>query len=70
MAGRFEGLSDEGIAYAKKLLEAGVTVKHLSSPDMNHNFPVGLDMVARFPQCKTTLNEIADWLRVTLTAAT
>jgi acetyl esterase len=64
----YDVLRDEGIAYAKKLQEAGVTVKHLPSPDMNHNFPVGLDMVVRFPQCKTTLNEIADWLRVTLTA--
>jgi acetyl esterase len=66
----YDVLRDEGIAYAEKLREAGVAVTHLHSPDMNHNFPVGLDMVARFPQCDDTHNAIADWLRVTLTAAT
>jgi acetyl esterase len=66
----YDVLRDEGIAYAEKLRAAGVAVTHLHSPDMNHNFPVGLDMIARFPQCETTFNEIADWLRVTLTAAT
>lgn len=66
----YDVLRDEGIAYAEKLRAAGVAVTHLHSPDMNHNFPVELGMLARFPQSRTTLNEIADWLRVTLTAAT
>jgi acetyl esterase len=66
----YDVLRDEGIAYTEKLRVAGVAVTHLHSPDMNHNFPVGLDMVARFPQCDDTHNAIADWLRVTLTAAT
>jgi acetyl esterase len=66
----YDVLRDEGIAYAEKLRAAGVAVTHLPSPNMNHNFPVGLDMIARFPQCNSTLNAISDWLRVTLTAAT
>jgi len=62
----YDVLRDEGIAYAEKLKAAGVTVKHLHAPDMNHNFPITPATVARFPQCEFALTEIAGWLRATL----
>lgn len=63
----YDVLRDEGIAYARKLELAGVQVAHLHAPDMHHNFPVHPATVARFPQCRAALAQIADWLRGTLT---
>ena len=62
----YDVLRDEGIAYAEKLRGAGVAVTHLHAPDMHHDYPVSPGTVARFPQCLTTLSEIAGWLRATL----
>ena len=62
----YDVLRDEGLAYAEKLAAAGVTVKHLHAPDMNHNFSVTPGTVARFPQSDTALAEVAAWLRATL----
>lgn len=62
----YDVLRDDGIAYAKKLKSAGVAVTHIHAADMHHNFPVHPETVARFPQCKSTLNEIGGWLRTTL----
>lgn len=59
-------LRDEGIAYAERLMAAGVKVTHLHSPDMHHNFPVHPGTVARFPQSVDALNRIAGWLKDTL----
>ncbi len=55
----YDVLRDEGIAYARKLQGAGVAVTHLHAPDMHHNFPVHPATVARFPQCRSTLAQIA-----------
>ena len=60
-------LRDEGIAFAEKLIGAGVHVTHLHYPDMHHNFPVHPGTVARFPQSVGALNQFAGWLRKTLT---
>ncbi len=59
----YDVLRDEGIAYARKLEQAGIAVTHLHSPDMHHNFPVGPSTVVRFPQSDRTLGQIATWLR-------
>ena len=63
----YDVLRDEGVEYAEKLAKAGIAVTHLHAPDMHHNFPVSPGTVARFPQCRATLTEIAGWLRATLT---
>jgi acetyl esterase len=65
---QFDVLRDEGIAYARKLEEAGVPVTHMHSPDMHHDFPVRPGTVARFPQSDRALAQIAAWLRATLVA--
>lgn len=62
----YDVLRDEGKAYADKLRAAGVAVTHLHAEDMNHNFSVSPDKVARFPQSLQALNEIAGWLRAML----
>jgi len=59
----YDVLRDEGLAYARKLESAGVSVTHLHAPDMHHNFPVHPGTVARFPQSQSALDEIASWLR-------
>jgi len=62
----YDVLRDEGIAYVEKLRHAGVAVTHLHAADMNHNFAVHPATVARFPQSRSTLGEIASWLRTTM----
>jgi acetyl esterase len=62
----YDVLRDDGIAYAEKLKSAGVVVTHIHAADMHHNFPVHPETVARFPQCRAALNEIAGWLQATL----
>jgi acetyl esterase len=62
----YDVLRDEGLAYAQKLVAAGVAVTHLHAPDMHHNFPLHPGTVARFPQCDAALTQIAGWLRATL----
>ena len=60
---QYDVLRDEGIAYARKLRDGGVSVRHLHSPDMHHNYPVGPGTVARFPQSDRALGQFASWLR-------
>jgi acetyl esterase len=38
LTAEFDPLRDEGIAYAKKLAEAGVDVEHVHAPDQMHGF--------------------------------
>ena len=59
----YDVLRDEGVAYARKLAQAGVTVRHIHAPDLTHNFAVGPGTVARFPQSDRALGQIAAWLR-------
>ena len=62
----YDILRDEGIAYAEKLRSAGVIITHLHAPDMGHNFPATPNLVGRFPQCRQTLANIAEWLNAAL----
>jgi len=62
----YDPLRDEGIAYVNKLRDGGVPVRHIHSPDMNHNFPVHPGTVGRFRQGDEALAEMAGWLRATL----
>lgn len=62
----YDVLRDEGVAYARKLADAGVAVTHQHAPDMNHNFAVTPGTVARFPQSLAALAAMAQWLRATL----
>jgi acetyl esterase len=62
----YDVLRDEGIAYADKLITAGIAVTHLHASDMSHDFPAMPDLVARFPQCSVALAGIASWLKATL----
>lgn len=62
----YDPLRDEGIAYAKKLAAAGVSVSHLHAPEMHHNFPVHPGTVARFPQSIDALDAFAQWIRRTV----
>jgi acetyl esterase len=55
----YDVLRDEGLAYADKLERAGVEVTRLHAPDMTHNFAVTPGLVARLPQCRSALREIA-----------
>lgn len=59
----YDVLRDEGLAYGRKLREAGVLVTHSHASDMTHNFAVGPATVARFPQSDAALGEIAAFLR-------
>jgi acetyl esterase len=62
----YDPLRDEGMAYAKKLASAGVSVSHLHALDMHHNFPVHPGTVARFPQSVAALHAFAEWIRRTV----
>lgn len=59
----YDVLRDEGLAYLRKLREAGAAATHVHSPEMSHNFPVGPATVARFPQCDAALGSFAAFLR-------
>jgi acetyl esterase len=60
---QYDVLRDEGIAYARKLEAAGVAVTHMHAADMHHDFPVSPGTVARFPQSRQAVDEIAAFLR-------
>ncbi|MEI6434911.1 MAG: alpha/beta hydrolase [Bacteroidota bacterium] len=55
----FDPLRDEGIAYAKRLKEAGVQVKLSVYEDMIHGF---LSYIGILKQAKAAINEIAGWV--------
>jgi len=56
-------LRDEGIEYAAALNQVGVRVDHLHCPDMLHGF---LSMPLALPQALTATNDIADYIRTSL----
>lgn len=56
----YDPLRDEGIAYAKRMEEAGVTVKLSVYPDMVHGF---MSYLGILKQAKTAIEEIADWMK-------
>jgi acetyl esterase/lipase len=56
----FDPMRDEGNAYARKLLAAGVTVEHVCHDGMVHNFHA---MGAILPQAQLVLSQIGEQLR-------
>jgi acetyl esterase/lipase len=56
----FDPMRDEGNAYARKLLAAGVSVEHVCHDGMIHNFHA---MSAVLPQAKLILSQIGEQVR-------
>jgi acetyl esterase/lipase len=56
----FDPLRDEGNAYARKLLAAGVAVEHICHDGMIHNFHA---MSAVLPQARLVLSQIGEQVR-------
>ncbi|MFT4120701.1 alpha/beta hydrolase [Bradyrhizobium sp.] len=56
----FDPMRDEGNAYARKLLAAGVTVEHVCHDGMVHNFHA---MGAILPQAQLVLSQIGEQVR-------
>jgi acetyl esterase/lipase len=56
----FDPMRDEGNAYARKLLAAGVTVEHVCHDGMIHNFHA---LSAVLPQAKLILSQIGEQVR-------
>jgi acetyl esterase len=56
----FDPMRDEGNAYARKLLAAGVTVEHICHDGMIHNFHA---MSAVLPQARLILSQIGEQVR-------
>ncbi len=59
----YDPLKDEGIAYARRLDEAGVTVKLSVYEDMIHGF---LSYIGILKQAKTAIGEISTWIKKTV----
>ena len=56
----FDPMRDEGNAYARKLLAAGVNVEHVCHDGMIHNFHA---MGAVLPQARLVISQIGEQLR-------
>ena len=56
-------LRDMGLAYAQKLVQAGVHVTHKEYSGQIHGF---LQFARVIPQAETALNGIVDWLKKTI----
>ena len=56
----FDPMRDEGNAYARKLLAAGVAVEHACHDGMIHNFHA---MGAVLPQARLVLSQIGEQIR-------
>ncbi len=56
----FDPMRDEGNAYARKLLAAGVAVEHVCHDGMVHNFHA---MGAILPQAQLVLSQIGEQVR-------
>ena len=61
----FDPMRDEGNAYARKLLAAGVNVEHVCHDGMIHNFHA---MGAVLPQARLVLSQIGEQVRRTVSA--
>jgi acetyl esterase len=60
MTAEFDPLRDEGIAYAQRLLEAGVQVEHVHVADQMHGF---LLLGQALPKAEALIDRLADALR-------
>jgi acetyl esterase len=59
LTAEFDPLRDEGVAYAKRLAEAGVDVDHVHAPDQMHGF---LLLGRAIPGAGALVDRLADWL--------
>ena len=53
----YDPLRDEGIAYADKLADAGVTVRHINIPNANHGFIANFSWIPEFYETFSTTAE-------------
>jgi acetyl esterase len=58
----YDVLRDEGMAYAKRLAEAGVAVAHVHAKDMNHGFAASPNAFPYLSQAKDLLRQVASWI--------
>jgi acetyl esterase/lipase len=59
LTAEFDPLRDEGIAYAKRLADAGVPVEHVHASDQMHGF---LLLARALPKASALVDRVADWL--------
>jgi len=59
LTAEFDPLRDEGIAYAKRLADAGVSVEHVHASDQMHGF---LLLGRAVPKAGALVDRVADWL--------
>jgi acetyl esterase len=62
----FDVLRDEGIAYVRRMEEAGVAVKHVHAEGMNHGFAASVNEFPYLPQAKDVLLQGAAWMAETV----
>jgi acetyl esterase len=60
----YDVLRDEGQAYAKRMVEAGVEVTHIFVEGMNHGFAASANEFPFLPQAKDVLRQLAEWVKV------
>ena len=58
----YDVLRDEGLAYAKRLEEAGVEVTQVFAEGMNHGFACSISEFPFLPQAKDLLRKVAEWI--------
>src|SRR5260370_23186180 len=57
----YDVLRDEGLAYAKRLEEAGVDVTHVFAGGVNHGFACSMNEFSFLPQARDLLRRGAKW---------
>jgi acetyl esterase len=58
----YDVLRDEGLAYARRLEEAGVEVTQVFAEGMNHGFACSISEFPFLPQAKDLLRKVAEWI--------
>ena len=58
----YDVLRDEGQAFAKRMEESGVPVKHVFAEGMNHGFAASANEFPLLPQAKEILRRVAEWV--------
>jgi acetyl esterase len=58
----YDVLRDEGLAYAKRLEEAGVDVTSAFAEGMNHGFACSMNEFPFLPQARDVLRKVAKWI--------
>jgi acetyl esterase len=58
----YDVLRDEGLAYAKRLEEAGVEVTQVFAEGMNHGFACSINEFPFLPQARDVHRKVAEWI--------